>query len=400
MANGGISSIIGAAIAIAIFFTIIVPTWMYMQGLQATYMEEVGRRLQYELERLNEKLEIHATLTPPDAFGRRILHAVIFNPSSIAVTIPSIYVESTRTGLQQIPVNLVLTPGQLVTISLGYVVQPGEEVTVKAVTSRGNGFTAPETLLGPSNLPYLLIVSVSNMSQGYMYEVEVRAVELGCVSPAAGEFAEGCQSVASESFWPYGATDKERVSAFMVAPGTYRVRLRVYEWVGSGWGLLESFDIPEVNVTDHTSVRFTLPPRPSTAPIPLRIHSPRPNSIWTLMGSDYERVLIPFKISLGNLSTPLRNIDIELEITGQEGVDIIPEVTSVTVKRLDPGETFSGYFTLQVKLGEGSLKGQITYTLRISGAVDEETAKAIDLSRVGVPELSGLRLVFIPYSEL
>lgn len=401
----GVSSVIGAAIAIAIFFTIIIPTWLYLQSLQATYTEEVGRRLQYEVERLNEKIEIHATLTAPDALGRRFLYLMIHNVGPLSANVPTIYVESTYKGLQGITSNLVLAPGEMVTKKIeSVIVEPGEKVTVRAVTLRGNSFTALETNLGPNDLPYILLVTVTNMSQQYQYKIVVNVLptggglRVGCVSPTSEEFAGGCRERASETIWPIGFTDKQRSVGFMVAPGAYSIKLYRYEWTGTGWGNEVQLESVYMNVTDDASVRLDASDSGALTIIPLRIYTYRPNSVWILSSHAYEEVLIPFTVSLGNNSVPVRDIRAKISVTSRDNVKpphyIVDEVV---IERLLPGESYSGYFVLEIKLKSGHDEGQITYDIWIDSAVREDTGETIDQSQMEQPSLVGLKLTFYTY---
>ncbi|MCD6341867.1 MAG: hypothetical protein J7L83_03320 [Thaumarchaeota archaeon] len=401
----GISSVIGAAIAIAIFFTIIVPTWLYLQNLQAIYTEEVGKRLQYEVERLNEKLVIHATLTAPDALGRRFLYVMIHNTGPLSANIPTIYIESTYDGLVTISPNLVLAPGELVTKKIeSEIVEPGEKVTVRAVTLRGNSFTALETNLGPNDLPYILLVTVANMSQQYRYKVVVSVlpaeggVRVGCVSPASGEFAEGCRERAEETIWPIGFTDRQRSVGFMVAPGSYSVKLYRCEWTGSGWGNEAQLESVTLDITDDTVVRFDALGLEEITKIPLRIYTHRPNSVWILSSHTYEEVWIPFTVSLGNNSIPLRNIRTQILVTDRDHVRP-PHyiVDKVIIERLLPGESYSGYFVLEIKLRSAYDEGQITYDIWIDSAVREDTGETIDQGHMEQPSLTDLKLTFYIY---
>ncbi|MCD6535790.1 MAG: hypothetical protein J7K49_01990 [Thaumarchaeota archaeon] len=401
----GISAVIGAAIAIAIFFTIIIPTWLYLQSLQAMYTEEVGRRLQYEVERLNEKLEIHATLTAPDGLGRRFLYVMIHNVGPLSANIPTIYVESTYKGLQGITANLVLAPGEMVTRKIeSVIVEPGEKVTVRTVTLRGNSFTALETNLGPNDLPYILLVTVTNMSQQYLYRVVVNVLSaggglrVGCVSPTSEEFAGGCRERASETIWPIGFTDKQRSVGFMVAPGAYSIKLYRYEWTGTRWGNEVQLESVYMNITDDATVRLDASDSGTLTKIPIRIYTHTPNSVWVLSSHTYEEVLIPFTVSLGNNSVPLRNIRAKIWVTSRNHLrPPIYVVDEVVIERLLPGESYSGYFVLEIKLRSAYDEGQLTYDIWIDSAVREDTGETIDQSQMEQPSLTDLKLTFYIY---
>ncbi|MEN2975343.1 MAG: hypothetical protein ABDH32_07200, partial [Candidatus Caldarchaeales archaeon] len=153
----GISAIIGTAIALSIVFTIIIPLFLYMQSLQSLFMQEANRRLQYELERLNERLEIYVSLSKNiDGFGRRQLYLIVTNPGIISVAVPAVYLESGAEGLRRLEHSFLISPGQKIIQRLDHHFSPhiDDEVRVKLVTLRGNSFISKDTI-GLRKLPYL-----------------------------------------------------------------------------------------------------------------------------------------------------------------------------------------------------------------------------------------------------
>jgi hypothetical protein len=64
--RSGISAVVGTAIALMIFFTVVIPMWIYMQNVQTLFMDEVSRRLRFEVEKVNEDVEVTASLQPPE----------------------------------------------------------------------------------------------------------------------------------------------------------------------------------------------------------------------------------------------------------------------------------------------------------------------------------------------
>ena len=87
----GVSTVVGAAIFVAIVFTIIFPLMLYLNTLHDLYMREASSRLSYEVERFNEKLEIHASTGRPDALGRAPVYVILHNPSQLEVKICLLY---------------------------------------------------------------------------------------------------------------------------------------------------------------------------------------------------------------------------------------------------------------------------------------------------------------------
>jgi hypothetical protein len=102
--RSGISAVVGTAIALMIFFTVVIPMWIYMQNVQTLFMDEVSRRLRFEIEKVNENVEVTTSLQPPELnpFGYRSVVVTLRNKSPVEVVVPAIYVESNRAGLQKI----------------------------------------------------------------------------------------------------------------------------------------------------------------------------------------------------------------------------------------------------------------------------------------------------------
>ena len=227
-----VSAVIGTAIALAIVFTILVPLIIYTQELHTLFMQEASRRLQYELERIHQKLEVHATVGPNPVQEGLPLYLILKNPGTLSVSIPTIYVESDVHGLRRYDVSILLVPGQSIAYELPFrvSVNPPDRVKVKVVTLRGNGFYSEE--INPQEPPYILLATVSNLNLGYRYQVEVEVVgDYGCVSPGVGS-GEICGSRATYSFSAQELGESD-IAAFMVTPGNYSVSLSVTSPKGS-----------------------------------------------------------------------------------------------------------------------------------------------------------------------
>ncbi|MEM1655845.1 MAG: hypothetical protein QXY27_05965 [Nitrososphaerota archaeon] len=93
-----VSAVLGTAIALAIFFTVIIPALLYIQSLQSLFMQEVSRRLQYELERIHEKLNVRLSLALRPGEGY-VIFLIIENTGTLSVNVPTVYLESTGRGL-------------------------------------------------------------------------------------------------------------------------------------------------------------------------------------------------------------------------------------------------------------------------------------------------------------
>lgn len=387
----GISAIIGTAIALSIVFIILVPLFLYMQSLQSIFMQESNRRLQYELERLNERLELYISLSKDlDSYGRRQLCLIAHNPGVLAVEIPAIYLESRVEGLKkmELPTGggegyLTISPGQKVVKRLEFYFSPNidDEARVKIISRRGNSF-ASEDSIGPTRLPYMLIVTVENMLIGYRYKVEVEVSdrdrygntnEYGCVLSASSRegSASGCKTLDEYLLVPQTPSGGSGVALFMVAPGNYIIRLKVenpgdFESVFGSYGPLEIFD--------DTAIRIVGPDLPPPSKVPLRVQTPHTNiaSILIEYSGSYT---IPYIISLGNQSEPLRGVKISV------GIDCIgcfvDEQTTkdITLTRMHPGESYLGYIEFLVKDDEKP-GGRINFEIKVIRATGEFSGRS------------------------
>ncbi len=401
--KAGVSAVVGAAIGIMIFFTVMIPMWIFMQSIQTLFMDEVARRLQFEVEKLNERLDIQVTLQPPelDTFGRRRVFLIIGNRGPIEINVPTLYVESSRIGLQRITDRTYkLAPGEYVMEPINFYVEPYETVSIRAPTLRGNSFVTAEPI-GPNRLPYILMVQLSNMSLGYRYVVKVDVASdprttkvYGCVSLNSEEFATGCKGGAEQARTASSTDDLEDLFVFNVAPGVYTVSVISQEWRGDRWAG-ESNVLPSpIRIIVDSNV-FVKVGGSSVleidTPIPLRVEATQPSSMVVVRNqsdSSSITVKIPFIVSLGNNTEPVRKVRIELSTTGH-GVSLTPSASSMVIERISPGESFVGYFSMNATVND-DFGGYFTYQLRFLSAVGEATSHRYDASDVSSPSVSGV----------
>jgi len=364
--------VIGTAIALAIVFTILVPLIIYTQELHTLFMQEASRRLQYELERIHEKLEVHATVGPNPVQEGLPLYLILKNPGTLSVSIPTIYVESDVHGLRRYDVSILLVPGQSIAYELPFrvSVNPPDRVKVKVVTLRGNGFYSEE--INPQEPPYILLATVSNLNLGYRYQVEVEVVgDYGCVSPGVGS-GEICGSRATYSFSAQELGESD-IAAFMVTPGNYSVSLVECDLNGNCFEPLPSTG--RIEIIDHTIVNFTLTDIYLPETIPLRVCSPMKNATMILTGQQ-ATVKIPFGVSLGNVSEPMRDVEVRLYIDESYGITYNVIQDSMTVSRLAPGEYYPSEFTLNIVDDQDRPGGYLKYRIGIISARGDYTGES------------------------
>jgi len=389
-----------------------IPMWIFMQSVQTLFMDEVSRRLQFEIEKLNEDLEIKVTLQPPelDTYGRRQVFLIIGNRGPIEINVPTLYVESSRIGLQRVDRQYKLAPGEYVLEPINFYVEPFETVMVRAPTLRGNNFVTPEQI-GPNRLPYILMVQLSNMSLGYRYIVSVNVVTdprtakvYGCVSLNSQEFAEGCRGSAEQARVASTVDDLEDLFVFNVAPGVYTISVISQEWSGDRWSREANILPSPIRVVVDSNV-FVKVGGASVLridrPIPLRIETTQPSSMAVVRketGQLSTSVKIPFVLSLGNNTEPLRKVRVELTASS-EGVSLEPSTASMIIERLSPGESYVGYFSINASLPTDGYGGFFRYQLRVTNAIGEATSTRYDASMISKPTTNGIFYVCKLYSQ-
>lgn len=389
-----VSAVLGTAIALAIFFTVIIPALLYIQSLQSLFMQEVSRRLQYELERIHEKLNVRLSLALRPGEGY-VIFLIIENTGTLSVNVPTVYLESTGRGLMTFSSEEVLgksffAPGELFERGTGQYFRSDDEVIrAKVVTLRGNGFTSES--IGPRKLPYLLLVSLENMISGTIYTIVVSrsGTEYGCV--LAGVASNNpCGDIARYNLTAL-TPGESRVAVFMVAPGKYRIEL-FKDNAPSG--------IPsqEVEVFQDTVLRITLPKPSLPAKAPLRIDSALSDSTTVVLQQQSGSIYIPYMISLGNNSEPLRNIRIEISILTCSGLSSCSITKSVNiVSRLTPGEPYFGAFTVRITDDTANdykkFGGLIKYKISMVEATGELTQKKYSSSDMDFAEIQ--RSIFV-----
>ncbi|MCS7125786.1 MAG: hypothetical protein NZ929_02605 [Aigarchaeota archaeon] len=396
-----ISAIIGTTIALTIVFAIIIPLFIYMQSLQSLFMQEANRRLQYELERLNERLEVYTTICGGWGTSELNICIVICNPGMLSVAVPTIYGESYRYGLIREEKNLLIVPGEKKVVQLEKIAfnpNLNDTINVKLITLRGNSFVS-KNIIGPRNLPYILVVTLGKMSIGYKYEVKVEMVgEHGCVSSESGQ---ACQAYASQEFIPQSSLDRNTVAAFMIAPGNYTVSLSVYNFATRE---IETLSQQFIELFDDTVIRLNATVRgPSLETIPLRIRTSLSDGTVILMQGDETIITMPYVVSLGNQSEPLRNVKITIEVNSVGVSSTLISPGSKMISRLSPGESYYDYFMIQVKDDDGApskFGGYLEYNIMVKEATGEFTGKQYQESSIELPSLVNKIILCRLYKEV
>ena len=257
----GVTTVVGAAVVMAIIFTILVPLIILLQNANALYNQEANMRRIRDVERATENLEVLWTYT--DATGRHSL--IISNIGPIHVKIVRVWswdvdnqqpTPSTQgTGYCLTGLDVGLAPGSTQTVDVTDCVSGFTgNLTFIVVTERGRLFSTDIIRLSsgvpPSGkYPYTLTISIMNMNKGKTYGLRI--------TPISGS--------AAPTFYSHHATaDNENVTiAFGVTPGKFILELFIQH--GNKWQTIpenqlispESNPI-EVSVPEIRSLVFRL----------------------------------------------------------------------------------------------------------------------------------------------
>ncbi len=351
--GAGVSAVLGTVIGLLVFFTIVIPMWIYMQQLQTMYMDSVNRRLIFEAEKLRERLDTSLTLTSSaDSPGQYQPILNITNNSPIETTVQAIYIESTINGVLRVSEDpIILAPGERAVRRLNYQLHPNEVIRVRLATARGNSFTSPYEI-GPKKLPYLLMISLTNLSVSSVYRVRVAAEGDGCVLPSSSESnLDYCRA----ELWvaryvevrdlgsSVGRIGREEVFVFNVAPGRYSIMAEVMRNDGS-WGTIIPLYARSVVVDSHVLLRFNV--TQYSWPLILRITNPTPRLIvFNTTNARTALFNLSFVLTYDSVVPgPTLNVTVKIEPV----VFTCNAPLEVSLSRLNPGDSASATFICEV----------------------------------------------------
>lgn len=403
--SAGISAVVGTAIGLMIFFTVVIPMWIYMQNLQTLFMDEVSKRMRFEIEKVNEKLDVVASLQPPELhpFQRSRLFIYVTNKSPVEVSVPVIYIESNKIGLQRIDKVLKLAPGERIQQPvLDYVLEPDEVVVVRLPTLRGNSFSTES--IGPLRLPNLMVVQITNASFGYWYQISVDVFStgdvnkvVGCVAMSTDEFATGCKTAASTWRYVSSPDDLTLLAGFAVAPGTYEVKVTQCRMYGGG----DCSDVlPEptrVEVMSNMVVEVKSSAGPVvTRPIPLRVTPLLPMYTYVVNATTSTSMFpVPFVVYLGNNTEPLFNVKISVDLVRQDNLTASIATPSFVIARLSPDESYFGTFLVKVvdENDNRSFGGYFVYRIALTEATGQITRRTYSTADFQAPSAEAVTVL-------
>jgi hypothetical protein len=397
--RSAITGVLSTAIGILIFFAVIIPTWLYMQQLQTIFVDEVNRRLIFEAEKLRERVQVEPYIMY-EGSGRYRLYVRITNLSPLETTVTGLYAESNVQGVISLTNNpIVLSPAESRVIRTEYLLRcqsaaDCEVVLLRASTARGNSFVSPYSI-GPMKPPFVLVVSLANLTASTDYDVIVSVKEgsLGCIMPPARNEIRACDKevgvrryvdVRSEVITSSGSVSvgREEVFYFTVAPGNYTLKVMMRDGQGRWTPITSIGDTAPIQVTGDTIVRVDARiGGPQT--IILRLSSPV-SRLVLFNSSDTNTPLsvnLTFFVHYDRLSSgPMINFTVGIAISSTDGAGFCSN-NVVKVNGTVPGDTVP--VTFSCSFGQ-SVPASYTIVVSINGASIEVP------SSIGTFNVSGM----------
>jgi len=366
----------------AIVFTTLIPLLIFLQNTTTLYHLQVLERNRFEAERLQENLEVHATVSP----GSNDIYLLVRNKGTLAVNLTSVYIADSGGGLTTwTPTgesSSVISPlSSIIPIKLDVAAEEDKSYMIHAATDRGRSYAAAEKPLNITDPPYILQVTILNMKydRRYLITVEVAdwgedGLRLGCVVGS-----QPCQPQATMDFYSLRWNDNQTF-IFKLLPGNYSISVTELKWSDTGWTQTDELGPEYVLVLGDTSKIIQFPynaPQPINPESDLMLMLKLPETVMT----DEQEVTINGNLIVGLLQTanePLRNLNIEIEITDYHQIDIssthiTPE--EITINRILPGQALIYNITIDTKLISDIAGGYITLRAELDSAQGERTGQ-------------------------
>lgn len=370
----GISSVLGAVILAAIVFTVLIPLLIFLQNTTTLYHLQVLKRNRFEIERFQENLEIHATVSPEN----NSIYLLVKNRGSLAANLTSIYVADSKGGLTilNLTENSVISPlSPIIPIKLDVKAEEDKSYMIHAATERGKSYAAAEKPLNIRDPPYILQVTVLNMKYDRRYLITVEVANwmsrLGCVAGS-----KPCEERVTMDFYSLRWNDNQTF-IFKLLPGNYSIRVTELKWGDTGWIKTDELGPEYVLVLGDTSriIEFPYnPPKPINPEKDLILMVELPGTIMT----DKQEVTINGSLIVGLLQTAnesLRNLDVKIEWKGIGVSSIKLTPKEITINKILPGQVLIYNITINTKLSSVKNGGYITLRAELYSAEGERTGK-------------------------
>jgi len=399
--RSAVSTVLGAVILVAIVFTVLIPLLFFIQNTSLLYFLQVSERNRRELERIQENLEVHATVSVKNGETHQIYlpYLLIVNRGVLAANITRVYMADSDDQLFIRDVSYAVPPVSPIKpfpleffSSLEYY----KSYVFQVATERGRSYSAAEKPLSLMNPPYILQVMVLNMKYDHIYEINVETsemtvgsstIKLGCIA--------GVNACDDESSLNYYASiwNENQTFFFKLLPGNYSVTVRELEWNGATWDEVNEYGPRSILILDNAVMVFRLP---YNAPLSISdiqsaftISIDAPSSVFTKMeGDSYKTVTVNIGVNIGLIAAAnesLRDLKIKLEGVGTynlEDYNIYPCSDSgcnygvIEVEKLRPGENTTLNFRLELNPTDDLGGGYITLRASLIEAKGEMTGES------------------------
>jgi len=390
-----VSTVLGAVILVAIVFTVLIPLLFFIQNTSLLYFLQVSERNRRELERIQENLEVHATVFT----GNMKPYLLVVNRGVLAANITRIYMADSDDQLfvqdtaYAVPPVSPIKPFPLSFFpSLEYY----KSYVFQVATERGRSYSAAEKPLSLMNPPYILQVMVMNMKYDHIYEISVETsemtvgsstIKLGCIAGV-----NSCDESFSLNYYA-SIWNENQTFFFKLLPGNYSVTVRELEWNGATWEEVNEYGPRSILILDNAVMVFRLP---YNAPLSISdiqsaftISIDAPSSVFTKMeGDSYKTVTVNIGVNIGLIAAAnesLRDLEIRLNKTGMYNLDpsnpydIYPcgddecSYGVIELEKLRPGENKTLNFVLELHPTNDAGGGYIILRASLVGARGEMT---------------------------
>ena len=353
----GISSVLGAVILAAIVFTVLIPLLIFLQNTTTLYHLQVLKRNRAEIERFQENLEIHATISPEN----NNLYLLVRNRGSLAVNLTSVYIADNGGGLAiwNSTGNSVISPLSPITpINLNVKAEEDKAYTIHAATERGRSYAAAENPLNLTDPPYLLQISLLDMSYGENYgiRVEVTSIDggdkIGCIRI---EGSGSTCSAGAEVQYRSERWNDNQTFVFKVMPGAYELTVWNQSYTYPKQTLIILGNEAKIYRFGHT------PPCPSRDCCmdmgkSLKINITAPEVIMAGSGGTTPILKVYVIIELApSAREAIKNLKVKLDCTDPTSrndmcSDVSIKPSEITVNHLKPGQTIALRFNMTVNI--------------------------------------------------
>jgi len=402
---------LGAVILAAIVFTVLIPLLIFLQNTTTLYHLQVLERNRAEIERFQENLEIHATVSPDN----HNIYLLVRNKGSLAANLTSVYIADSGGGLTIWNSTRTISPLSPITlIDLNVKAEEDKAYTIHAATERGRSYAAIEKPLNITDPPYILQVSVINMMFDRKYKIKVTVVDMKTTN---GTFKVGCVSAenpcSAEASYEYYSSrwNDNQTFTFRVMPGNYSIQLTEYKFdEGSGsW------------ISTYRGYQQTLMVLKSSVVVFAYEHVPA-TSID--LNSQFNMTLAtPAVLMVTDEATFDAYVVVRLDDTAKESMRdatvsliIDPSLTkhckatiegrdSYNLELIKPGQTISLHFRIRVSDVDPLLGGVVYIKGNLSSAVGDRTGTPYNyetsITPVSICKLSELQMIkkFAPASN-